>query len=371
MECSTFAELDLAEFGAVLQAQIKGRRYPLSGMFELTERCNLNCVHCYINQPASSQIARARELTTDQVKGILEQAANAGCLFLTLTGGEPLLRPDFIEIYLHARKLGILASIFTNGTMLTPQIADRLAEVRPPFIEITLYGATQETYEKVTRVPGSYQHCINGIELLKERGLPLFLKSALLTINHHELADMQAFADNLGVKFRYDGQMWPRLDGSKQPLEYQFSPEEMVAIDREDSERLKDVARLSQELSGKEMRGENLYICGGGLLSFYITAIGELKSCGMVRYPTYDLQKVPFKVAWERMGEIRLLKRQKESPCITCDLGALCQQCPAWSQAIHGDNETPVEFLCQLAHLRARLVNDIIIKVSEEVLTHG
>jgi MoaA/NifB/PqqE/SkfB family radical SAM enzyme len=116
MECSTFAELDLAEFGAVLQAQIKGRRIPLSGMFELTERCNLNCVHCYVNQPASSRVARARELTTDQVKRILDQAADAGCLFLTLTGGEPLLRPDFIEIYLHARKRGILASIFTNGT---------------------------------------------------------------------------------------------------------------------------------------------------------------------------------------------------------------------------------------------------------------
>jgi len=371
MECSTFNELELGELSAVLLAQMKGRRYPLSGMFEVTERCNLSCVHCYINQPASGQVACAKELTTEQVKRILDQAADAGCLYLTFTGGEPLLRPDFMEIYLHARKRGIIASIFTNSTMVTPQIADGLAEVRPLFIEITLYGATRETYEKVTRVPGSYERCLKGLELLKERGLPLFLKSALLTINRHELDEMKAFADKLGVKFRYDGQMWPRLDGSRQPLDYQFTPEEMFAIDCEDLERMREIGRVSRELSGQIGRGMNLYTCGGGFHSFYINAKGQLKSCGMIRWPAYDLQEVSFNEAWEHLGETRSLKRQKDSPCITCKMGALCQQCPAWSQAIHGDDETLVEFICQLAHLRSSQLNDSIIEISEEILTHG
>ena len=360
MECSVFDELDLGEFSATLLAQLKGRRYPLSGMFELNERCNLNCVHCYVNQPASSPTARARELTTEQVKDILDQLADAGCLYLTFTGGEPMLRPDFMELYLHARKRGIIASIFTNGTMLTPEIADGLADMRPQFIEITLYGATKETYEKVTRTPGSYERCLRGIELLRERGLPLFLKSSLLTINRHELSDMQAYADQLGLKFRFDGQLWPRLDDGEQPFEYRFSPEELVAIDLEDPARMEEVARVARELSLATGRGNNIYTCGAGFHSFYINAKGHLKPCGMVRYPTYNLKEMSFAEAWEQMGFIRTLKRQKDSPCITCTIGALCQQCPAWSQAVHGDDESIVEYLCQLAHLRAALVDDKI-----------
>jgi len=360
MECSTFDELDLGEFSATLLAQIKGSRYPLSGMFELTERCNQNCVHCYVNQPASSPAAHSSELTTGQVKDILDQLAAAGCMFLTFTGGEPMLRSDFLEIYLHARKLGILASIFTNGTMVTPEIADALAQVRPLFIEISIYGATEATFEKVTRLPGSYERCLRGIELLKERGLPLYLKSALITINRYELKVMKAFAQELGVNFRYDGQMWPRLDGDTTPFDLAFSPQELVAIDYEDPERVAEIGRVSRELSGKETRGASLYVCGGGLYSFYINAKGQLKSCGMIRYPTYNLKEMSFAEAWMQMGIIRTLKRQYDSPCITCGMGALCQQCPAWSQAVHGDDETIVQDLCELAHLRSELVNDKI-----------
>jgi len=363
MECSTFYELDLGEFSATLMAQLKGRRYPLSGMFELTERCNLSCIHCYVNQPASSPIARANELTTAQVKDILDQLAEAGCLYLTFTGGEPMLRPDFLELYLHARKRGIIASIFTNGTMLTPEIADGLTQVKPLFIEISLYGATKETYEKVTRVTGSFERCMRGIQLLKERDLPLYLKSALITTNRHELMDMKAFAHKQGIDFRYDGQMWPRLDGDTTPFDYRFSPEELLAIDLEDPERVAEIGRVAREMSGKEVRGMNVYVCGAGLFSFYITAKGLLKGCGMLRYPAYDLKEMSFAEAWEQLGAIRTLKRQKDSACITCAMGALCQQCPAWSQAVHGDDETIVEYLCELAHLRAELVHDNIYSV--------
>ena len=128
MDCSVLPELDLADWGSEIQKQLKGRRFPLTGMFELTDRCNLNCVHCYINQPAGNQVARSKELTTNQVKNILDQVAAAGCLFLTFTGGEVLLRPDFPEIYLHAKQLGILVSIFTNGTLFSQRVIDLLAK---------------------------------------------------------------------------------------------------------------------------------------------------------------------------------------------------------------------------------------------------
>ena len=183
MDCPTFPELNLSDWGADLHARMQGRRYPLGGTIELTERCNMRCLHCYINQPVHQQAARASELTTIQAVDILDQAADAGCLFLTITGGEPLLRPDFAGIYKHARQRGMLVTLFTNGTLLTPAIADLLADWRLQSVEITLYGATRETYEKVTQIPGSYTRCLKGIELLLERSLPLSLKSVLQRLN--------------------------------------------------------------------------------------------------------------------------------------------------------------------------------------------
>jgi radical SAM protein with 4Fe4S-binding SPASM domain len=361
MTCPTFPEMDLAEWGMALREKLNGQRYPLFGTYELTERCNLGCAHCFINQPAASKTARDRELTTDQALQLLDKVAAAGCLFLTLTGGEILLRDDFNEIYTYAIRKGFLISLFTNGTMLTPDIADLLADLRPQLIDITLYGATPETYEKMTHVPGAYARCRRGIDLLLERGLPVFLKTTLTTINQHELPAFQALADQLGVNFRYDNLLWPRLDGRTQSLQYQLSTEEIIALDAQDPERMQELAKVAESFSGKRVRAEYLYSCGAGLQSFHIDSAGQMSICIMSRHPAYDLKTLSFKEAWERIGELRQVKRQMDTPCLTCTLGGLCAQCPGWSQAIHGDDETPVDFVCKLAHQRVAQVQHIII----------
>ena len=359
MDFSICPELDLSEWGETLLAQLNGRRYPLGGVFELTERCNLACVHCYINQPAASPAARRRELTTLQVKGVLDQLADAGCLFLLFTGGEVLLRTDFPEIYRHARKRGMLISLFTNGTMLTRRIADLLADMRPRSIEVTLYGATQETYEKVTRVPGSYARCRRGIELLQERGLPLLLKAVLLTANRHELPGMRLFAEQLGIQFRYDGLLWPRLDGSQAPLEYQLPLEDMIALDRQDSERQQEWNKVAKLFGGKMVRADYVYSCRAGLQSFNIDCAGQMSICAMSRQHSCDLLQTGFQEAWEWLGTLRQEKRKLDTECRTCTIGGLCTQCPGWSQAVHNDYETPVEFVCKLAKLRTAEIQGI------------
>ena len=210
MECPGIPVITLGEVGDELLTSLQGRRFPLGGTFELTERCNLDCLHCYINQPAGCREAASRELTLAQVQRVLDQIVAAGTLFLLFTGGEPLLRADFPEIWRYAKSKGLLVSLFTNGTLLTPQIADLLAEWRPVAIEITLYGATAETYERVTGVPGSYARCLRAIELVLERGLRLNLKSVVLRANRHELDAMAALAAQFGVSYRFDGVLWPR-----------------------------------------------------------------------------------------------------------------------------------------------------------------
>ena len=179
-------EVEAETFMQRLIDQGGGRRIPWSGSIELTTRCNLNCRHCFINTPVNDRKARQEELSTDEVIGVLDEVAAEGCLWLLLTGGEPFVRPDFLEIYEHAKKKGFLVIVFTNGTKITPEAARFLSEYPPFSIEVSLYGATQHVYESITRVKCSYKSCLQGIDLLMRYEMPLKLKTVLMTGNHHE-----------------------------------------------------------------------------------------------------------------------------------------------------------------------------------------
>ncbi len=170
--------LDYTSWGISLRRRVAGRRVPLGGTIELTRRCNNRCAHCYNNLPADDRAAQ-EELGEGAWKRILDEAAEAGCLYLLFTGGEPLLRPDFGAIYEHARRRGFFVTLFTNGTHLTEETADLLAAMPPLAVEVTLYGATRTTWERVTGVPGSYERSLAGIERLRRRGVRLRLKTTL------------------------------------------------------------------------------------------------------------------------------------------------------------------------------------------------
>lgn len=353
MGCAGCAEIDLGELSAELLEQLRGRRYPLSGSMELTERCNLSCVHCYINRPAGSRAARAREMTSAQIVRTLDQMAEAGCLYLLLTGGEPLLRPDFPELYRHAKRAGMLITLFTNGTLLTDPIADFLAEWPPLGVEITLYGATQQTYERVTRVPGSFARCMAGLQMLAGRGLRLGLKGVLLRENCHELEAMRAFAGGLGLEFRYDGLLWPRLDGGQQPYAHTLSAREVADLDLCDEERMQAWADVYREYGGRTSRADYAFECGAGFRSFHVDCGGRLSLCMMARLPGYDLLHGSFQAGWQSFEPLLGQMRSPEIACRTCTAGVFCPQCPGWSLLVHGDCETPVDRVCELGRLRA------------------
>ena len=325
MSCPGCPDVELGEWSEELLRQLGGARYPFHGTFELTERCNLSCVHCYINQPAGSERARAGELSAAQIAAIIDQAADAGCLYLLLTGGEALLRPDLPEIYVHAKKRGLLVTLFTNGTLLTAEIADLLAEWPPWGIEISLYGRTQRTYEQVTRVPGSHARCMRGIDLAMDRGLRLSLKASLLSLNRHELPAMQALARELGLTFRYDPLLWPRLDGGRQPFDYGLSAEEIAALDREDPERMQEWIDTYRHSDGSRVRTEYIYSCGAGFHGFHVDCSGRLSLCMMSRSPAYDLLRGSFGTGWGTfLASLLEQKRVLDTPCPSCTAGALC-----------------------------------------------
>jgi radical SAM protein with 4Fe4S-binding SPASM domain len=348
MECPHIPEISYSEFGERLNKQIVAERIPVSGSFELTFRCNLRCAHCYCNLPLNDQDTIEKELATEEVFNILDQIAEAGCLWLLITGGEPLLRKDFLEIYTYAKK---------NGTLITPEIADYLVQWPPFKVEITLYGVTSEMHERVTQIPGSFKRCKMGIDLLLERQLPLGLKTMVMTLNHNELFQIEKYAEKLGVKFRFDPILNPRLDGSKTPCQFRLSPEEVVELDLNDAKRVKEWREFCEKFIGPS-ESNNLYICGAGISTFHIDPYGKMSACEMTRFQNYDLSRGSFEEGWyQSIPEFLNLKPEGDYPCGKCELISLCGQCPGWAWLENGNPEAPVEYLCRIAHFRAEAFN--------------
>jgi radical SAM protein with 4Fe4S-binding SPASM domain len=349
---------DLTDWSLELARRTAERRTPISGVIELTQRCNMGCIHCYTNLPARDRTARAGELSFDEICRILNEIVDAGCLWLLFTGGEIFLRKDFIDIYTYAKQKGLLLALFTNGTLITPRIAEKLAQYPPFLIEITLYGRSREIYEQITGVEGSYDHCLEGIRLLKERRLPLKLKTVAMRPNLRELWDLKRYVEaDLGLEFRFDPMINPRIDCSMQPLAVRLSPEEIVALDLKDPARIDEWRRFQELFGGGPVSNERLrwlYRCGGGVQSFAVDPYGRLRVCVLSNHGGYDLRNGSFHEGWERfMLDLRRQKITRQTKCVACGLKSMCGMCPANAELECADPEAPVDFLCQVAHLRA------------------
>ena len=370
MEEQTYGDWSLE-----VHQRLANKRVPIGGSIEVTQRCNNKCVHCYNNLAAGDKKALENELSLDEHCRIIDEIAGFGCLWLLLTGGEIFLRKDFLDIYTHAKQKGLLITLFTNGTLVTSSIADYLAKLPPFAIEITLYGSTPKTYESITGVPGSYDRCLNGIRLLMERSLPLKLKTMAIAQNKHEIFDMKRFVEEeLELDFKFDAMVNPRRDCSQSPLDVRLSPQEIVALDLKDTGRVVEwkqfADRLNKSVQDPEKVGK-LYQCGGGFQSFAIDPFGRLAAC-VLSGDTYDLRQGSFKEGWEKhLFSLRQKKISHRTKCSDCRIRSMCGMCPANSELECRDAEAPVDFLCEVAHLRAYVLGLEIAPHGECEYCHG
>ena len=152
-ECAT--PLETSDWVARFQSRTMTERVPLRGMLELTSRCNLKCVHCYLGDQEQYRAQAASEMTTDEVKALIDELVEAGTLFLTITGGDPMMRKDFVDVYRYAAQQGLLVTVYCDAILVTDKVLAAFAEYPPRQVEVSVYGATPAVYESVTRVPGS------------------------------------------------------------------------------------------------------------------------------------------------------------------------------------------------------------------------
>ncbi len=329
------------------------RRVPVSGSLELTTSCNLKCVHCYLGGQQTQHRMRNLEMSTHQVISILDEITEAGCLDLLITGGEPLLRKDFPEIYLHARRRGLLVTVFTNGTLITDEILDLFADFQPRQVEISLYGATRVTFERITRVKGSYENCLDGIMRLLDRQINVKLKTVLMTCNRHELSAMKKMAEEYGVKFRFDPDILPCLgNGDRSALNLRVPPEEVIEIEASDEERSRHWADYYEKRKDLPVT-EDLYECAAGLTSFHVDPYGNISPCLMTPQYKYTLTNSSFVSRWlDDIAPIREKKTRDGYACNSCEMRVACTGCPAFFAVENGAEEVKSEYLCAMGKLR-------------------
>ncbi len=332
---------------------------------ELTQRCNNNCVHCYINLPADDKEAKKKEITFSEIRGIAGEAAKMGCLSWHLTGGEPLLRKDFSDIYLYLKRKGMRVTLSTNATLISSKITNLFKKYPLQGLGVSMYGFNEKTYEAVTRCPGSFDAFRQGINLLKENGIPFTLKTAALPQNFHEINKMRDFAQSLtgqplGVVLKLNrGSIFNSGSKREHIKKLRLPPEKVIQVLKRDEKRYrKDIERFCQKFLGAP--GDNrLLICGAGVGGCHIDAYNNFQLCMLLRHPdcVYSLREGNFKEAWEKfvpkVREIRANNEKYQEKCQQCFLKSFCEQCPAWSWMEYGVLDEPVEYLCELAHVEA------------------
>ena len=261
-------------------------RFPVACQWEITCRCNLRCVMCYTDCFNRPEFVR-QELTTSEILRIMDQLTEAGTLELCLTGGEPMARTDFFDIYDHAIRSGFLVTVFTNGTLMTEAHADRFAALPPHRIEISLHGATQETFERITQGRGSHDRCLQAMQLLLDRNIPLALKTTAKTLNQHEIIAIKRYVASLGsVGYKLGEEMRPELDGGAGPFHYSLSEQELTALNRQDDDLWAESC---------QQKSVDPSPCRSGMQRFHIDAYGQLQLCSGNRTHSYDLRAGSFR----------------------------------------------------------------------------
>lgn len=340
----------------------KGRKLglPIAGNFELTARCNFNCPMCYVHLSNEQVRQRGGELGAKQWLKIAEAAKNKGMVFALLTGGEPLVRKDFFEIYDGMREMGILLSINSNGSLLKGEILERFLEAPPFRFNISLYGGCNETYARMCGLP-VYDQVKENIRVLRQAGVDVSLNLSITPYNRDDLDQIYSDAVELDVNVRASSYMYPpiRLNSGEYGVGNRLSAGESAAcavawdclrFTPEDfAIRAENMAKLiNTEPDGCPVEEGEGIRCRAGSSSFWMTWDGKMMPCGMMTTPVVYPLETGFDAAWEQLRQ-QAAQIRTPGKCTGCDYREICGVCAAVCLAETGRFDGVPEYVCRRA----------------------
>lgn len=352
---------------------------PISGTFELLPICNMDCKMCYIRMSQNEMYRQGTPLSVEDWLRIGKEAANSGCMFLLLTGGEPLLYPDFLKLYEELRYLGIIITLNTNGTLIDKQIVETFKHNQPRRVNISLYGASNNTYKELCGNPKGFTQVMNGIHLLLDAGVQVKINFTPTPQNCHDLEKVIEITESLNIPISTPTYMFPPerkpgkiLANNINRLSPQQAAKEQLKVIRiahpYQSDYINYIKKTLEDI--KETEEEKVLppgglLCTAGVSSFWVNWKGEISPCGMLQKPARSLKEYAFKEGWEAIKtETKQIFTSKK--CFNCRFRKICKACGAASFAENHDFSLPATYHCELNEAYEELLKEELKKLDQE-----
>lgn len=360
---------------AMLCRQAAEKKLPVSGSFELTPRCSLNCKMCYIRMSADEMQTLGRERTADEWIKLAQQAKDAGMVFLLVTGGEPLVYPEFRKLYRELSKMGLSIDINTNGTLIDQGMAEFFREAPPAKFNITLYGTSRESYERLCGDGEAFERVVWAIDALKNAGMLVSLNATITPENVHETEQIARFAKERGLNLKLTSLIVPPYRRGRAEPPHRLSPEQAgeaaarghLIYYGADAARAR-LASLSPDAAPFSLLDECTVIdetgtsCLAGNSQFWVTWNGEMYPCCMMPW----VRELPFETGFEKGWRSLVQKTaclERSPHCEGCKLSAICPSCAALQYCeTGGEIQTRPDYLCRMTEA----YRDTLRRLTEE-----
>lgn len=342
---------------------------PVSGTFELTPRCNLNCKMCYVRLTPEQMRPIGRELTADEWLSLAKEAKKAGMTFLLITGGEPTLRQDFPRIYRELAKMGFSIAINTNGTLITEEIRTLWEELPPSQVNITIYGTNAEDYKELCGNSAAFTAVVDALDWLQSKGFLVHLNATIDAFSYPRWQMLEDFAKSRNLELRVQSYCFPptRRTACDACSEFVRLPAEkagkLVADEILCREGIEAIKLRAENMSSPVQKSCELDIgepmqCLAGKSQFWVTWDGKITPCAMLSYPKTDPFENGFLSSWKELKEktnaIRLCPE-----CSSCELQSSCMNCAAVTFAETGNFSGKPEYMCKLSEAYRKRIEEL------------
>src|ERR1700726_4665408 len=355
----------MSSLGAEMNAKALRLGIPLSVQLDLTYRCNERCVHCYLDHIDHG------EMTTGEIKELLGQMADAGVFYLTISGGEILMRRDLFEILEYARLRTFCIKLKTNGILIRKKEADRIKALGVESVQISIYSHLPEVHDAITKLPGSLEQSIEAIRRLRAHGIQVTMANVLMVQNVNDYAGVRALAAELGAKFIMDPTITPMMDGDRSILNLNVDENALREVFRNEALTGGSIEEFCAPPHGPDADALDMLPCSAGHTACYVSPYGDVYPCVQFPLPSGNVRRSKFLDIWQnspQLNEVRSITLRELPTCSSCAHGATCTRCPGLAY-MEGNMRGPSTQDCEKSYARTGIPSENLKKRKASTLS--